>query len=123
MSRLIKKKAAQQALKKVVNVSDIIKKQLDPQLPLTEQLDKIRKTFDERLGQDEYFLVVDETGYSPLHTNRLREGRVFSDEVGKKPLQQKNRFCSCISVIQEKFLLMRAVRSLQTVLENVIISG
>lgn len=89
MSRLIKKKAAQQALKKVMHVSDIIKKQLDPQLPLTEQLDKIRKTFDERLGQDEYFLVVDETGYSPLHTNRLREGRVFSDEVGKKAATTK----------------------------------
>jgi len=94
MSRLIKKKAAQQALKKVVNVSDIIKKQLDPQLPLTEQLDKIRKTFDERLGQDEYFLVVDETGYSPLHTNRLREGRVFSDEVGKSRYNKRTAFAA-----------------------------
>lgn len=84
MSRLMKRKIAQQALKKVIHVSELVKKELDSQLPLTDQLDKIRVLFDERLKQDEYFLIVDETGFSPLHTNRLREGRVFSDEVGQK---------------------------------------
>ncbi|MBB5323907.1 methyl-accepting chemotaxis protein [Anoxybacillus tepidamans] len=84
MNRLLKKRRAQQALKKVVRVAEQIEQQLDKKIPLEEQIEPIRTLLDEQLRQDEYFVIVDENGYAIVHTNRLREGRTFSDEVGKK---------------------------------------
>ncbi|MEJ8547050.1 methyl-accepting chemotaxis protein [Brevibacillus borstelensis] len=46
--------------------------------------EEIRQLLDQHLGSREYFVIVDETGYGHIHTNRLREGMVFADEVGKK---------------------------------------
>ncbi len=84
MNQLLKKKRAQQALKKVVQVAEQIQRHLDREKSVEAQIEQIRKLLDEQLQQDEYFLIVDETGYAVVHTNRLREGRVFSDDVGKK---------------------------------------
>ncbi|WP_017728648.1 methyl-accepting chemotaxis protein, partial [Halalkalibacterium ligniniphilum] len=51
---------------------------------VAEVADRFRKQLDEQLGQDEYLLIVDEEGKSLVHTNRLREGMFFQDEVGLK---------------------------------------
>lgn len=91
---LLKKRQAQQALQKVVEVAEHLKRRMDGTKPIDAQMEQLRAFLDEQLQQDEYFLIVDETGYAIIHTNRLREGRVFSDEVGQnaakttKPLLQ-----------------------------------
>ncbi|KYD32235.1 methyl-accepting chemotaxis protein [Parageobacillus toebii NBRC 107807] len=84
MRHLTKQRRAKQALKKAVEVAEKLQQYIDNTRPLEAQLDHIRSFLDKQLGQDEYFLIVDETGYSLVHTNRLREGRIFSDEVGQK---------------------------------------
>ena len=48
---------------------------------------KIREKLDELLGRDEYLVLVTRTGHSVVHTNRLREGNWFNDEVGLKAAQ------------------------------------
>ena len=84
MKQLIKRQRAKQALNKVVEVAEKLRQSLDANRPLEAQLERVRSFLDNELQQDEYFLIVDETGYAIVHTNRLREGRVFSDEVGQK---------------------------------------
>ncbi|SDH93153.1 methyl-accepting chemotaxis protein [Alteribacillus persepolensis] len=49
--------------------------------------DQVREKLDEFLEGDEYLLIVDQNGWSYLHTNRLREGQPFTDEVGQKAAQ------------------------------------
>ncbi len=82
MSDLTKRRRAKQALKKATETAEWLRRSMDPTRPLEEQLDRLRALLDERLGQDEYFVVVDENGYGLIHTNRLREGRTFADPVG-----------------------------------------
>ncbi|KAB2953310.1 HAMP domain-containing protein [Heliorestis acidaminivorans] len=54
----------------------------------------IRHIFDNRLKDFEYILLVDPKGKALIHTNRLREGMIFLDPVGKagvdslQPLEQ-----------------------------------
>lgn len=84
VDRLLKKRRAQQALKKVVDVAAKLQKQLDRTKPFAEQMEPVRAFLDKQLERDEYFVIVDETGYAVVHTNRLREGRTFSDETGQK---------------------------------------
>ncbi|MED4269387.1 methyl-accepting chemotaxis protein, partial [Geobacillus stearothermophilus] len=82
MSELTKQRRSKRALKKVTETAEALRKMIDRTRPLEEQLDRIRTFLDERLGRDEYFVLVDESGYGVVHTNRLREGRVFADPVG-----------------------------------------
>lgn len=84
MNQLTKRRRAKQALKKVVDVAEKLRQSLDANRPLETQLEHIRSFLDGELQQDEYFVIVDETGCGVIHTNRLREGRIFSDEVGQK---------------------------------------
>ncbi|SDI18229.1 methyl-accepting chemotaxis protein [Alteribacillus bidgolensis] len=51
---------------------------------LKENPGVVREKLDEFLEDDEYLLIVDKNGWSHLHTNRLREGHTFNDEVGLK---------------------------------------
>ena len=44
----------------------------------------IRAKLDELLERDEYLVLVTREGHSVVHTNRLREGNWFNDEVGLK---------------------------------------
>ncbi|WP_304458019.1 methyl-accepting chemotaxis protein [Alicyclobacillus sendaiensis] len=44
----------------------------------------IRAKLDELLGDLEYFFLIRRDGYAEVHTNRLREGVYFTDEVGLK---------------------------------------
>lgn len=84
MDRLLKKRRAQQALKKVTDVAARLQQKIEQTKPLAEQIESVRAFLDEQLERDEYFVIVDETGYAVVHTNRLREGRTFSDDTGQK---------------------------------------
>ncbi|WP_088102646.1 methyl-accepting chemotaxis protein [Halalkalibacter urbisdiaboli] len=65
-----------------------IAQQLEPILKSIDSIETnyhtLHSLLDEQLGKDEYLLIVDETGLSHIHTNRLREGFAFVDEVGLK---------------------------------------
>ncbi|MEC1718219.1 methyl-accepting chemotaxis protein [Schinkia azotoformans] len=82
MSRLLKTKSAKQALQKVENVAAMIKKNWKTEIPIHEQIEHLRSVLDRELKSDEFFVIVDQTGKSYIHTNRLREGGHFGDEVG-----------------------------------------
>lgn len=84
MSRLLKTKSAKQALQKVELVANIIKQNWKANVPIQEQVDHLRSILDDELKSDEFFVIVDQTGRSFVHTNRLREGGHFGDEVGLK---------------------------------------
>ncbi|RAK17176.1 methyl-accepting chemotaxis protein [Anoxybacillus vitaminiphilus] len=84
MEKLLKRKVAQKALNKVQRVAEEIQRTIHPDMSISEQLETLRHILDKRLEHDEYFLIVDESGYAIIHTNRLREGITFNDEVGSK---------------------------------------
>lgn len=84
MSKLLNTKSAKQALQKVEQVANIVRGKWKLQLPIQEQVDHLRSILDEELNSDEFFVIVDQTGRSYVHTNRLREGGHFGDEVGLK---------------------------------------
>lgn len=50
----------------------------------------IREIFDRKLDDLEYLVLVDETGKALIHTNRLREGILFDDQVGLKAAQAES---------------------------------
>lgn len=54
---------------------------------LDDVKEEIRALLDHELGKREYLVVFDEAGLSIIHTNRLREGVLFSDEVGRKAVK------------------------------------
>lgn len=82
MSRLLKTAVAKKALLKVERVARKVKKSWDATQAIEQQTEVIRALLDEELARDEYFVIVDESGYGFIHTNRLREGNKFTDEVG-----------------------------------------
>ncbi|HHY73965.1 MAG TPA: methyl-accepting chemotaxis protein [Bacillus bacterium] len=84
MSRLLTTKSAKQALQKVEQVANTIKNKWKENIPIQEQVDHLRTVLDEELKNDEFFVIVDQNGRSFVHTNRLREGGHFEDEVGLK---------------------------------------
>jgi methyl-accepting chemotaxis protein len=89
----ISKQLEGRALAKVQSVASEIGKLLEGR-ELSERSGEIRALLDERLQDDEYFLLVEHHGLAVLHTNRLREGTLFNDAVGlaaaqtEKPLTQ-----------------------------------
>ncbi|KPC98012.1 hypothetical protein LR69_03763 [Geobacillus sp. BCO2] len=102
MSELTKQRRAKRALKKVTETAEALREMIDRTRPLEEQTDRIRTFLDERLSRDEYFVLVDESGYGIVHTNRLREGRVFADPVGLLPPARTSRSCKCTNAIQAR---------------------
>lgn len=87
MSSLLKSRAAQKALSKVQKVAELLHPILANQQSIDHNYHKLRSILDEQLNRDEYLLIVDEQGMSHIHTNRLREGYPFVDEVGIKAAQ------------------------------------
>ncbi len=75
---------AKKSLEKVERIAAIIKPLLEIGHSIEEQREKLRGILDKELEKDEYLLIVDETGQSLIHTNRLREGYPFKDDVGMK---------------------------------------
>ena len=84
MKNYIKTSSAAKAQKRVIEIAEILKPVLHQNADIEKQYGKLRKILDEQLENDEYLLIVDESGVAHLHTNRLREGVVFNDEVGLK---------------------------------------
>lgn len=81
---MLQSKQAKKALQKVQHVAQEVRQAIRSDQSLVQQLDSLRTILDRRLERDEYFVIVDEHGRGLVHTNRLREGMVFDDEVGKK---------------------------------------
>ncbi|WP_375534498.1 methyl-accepting chemotaxis protein [Alteribacillus sp. HJP-4] len=55
----------------------------------TKDPGKVRNLLDQFLMDDEYLLIIDDKGWSHIHTNRLREGQPFTDEVGMRAAKTK----------------------------------
>lgn len=71
-------------LNKVQRVAKRIKPILESTSSIDLCIDEVRSILDGELENDDYFTIVDQNSYSLIHTNRLREGMTFSDEVGMK---------------------------------------
>lgn len=87
MKGLLNSSTAKKALQKVQDVAGKIREAWDHSKSIEEQTTQLRSILDRELGQDEYFVIVDENGFGYIHTNRLREGSTFTDHVGLKAAQ------------------------------------
>ncbi|WP_035710856.1 methyl-accepting chemotaxis protein [Salibacterium aidingense] len=79
----LQSRSAKKLLKKAKTRAKDLKKMIE-RGDLKEEPQRIRQKLDDFLESDEYLLIVDKDGWSHLHTNRLREGHPFKDEVGTK---------------------------------------
>lgn len=84
MDKLIHTAAARQALSKVEDTANRIRTLIQHESDFSNNYDRLHTILDDSLGRDEYFVIVDGKGQSYIHTNRLLEGTVFSDDVGLK---------------------------------------
>lgn len=84
MSRMLRTKSARTGLRKVQRVAGKIGEMIRQTGTLEACMDRVRTIMDEELGHDEYFVLVDAESHGLIHTNRLREGTNFVDEVGIK---------------------------------------
>lgn len=89
MNRLLRSSEAKKALEKVQKVAKRISQEWNLDKPIEDQIVELRSLLDKELDRDEYFVIVDGSGFSYVHTNRLREGNSFSDEVGLKAAKTK----------------------------------
>ncbi|CAJ1003451.1 methyl-accepting chemotaxis protein [Brevibacillus aydinogluensis] len=81
---VLRSRRARRAETKVTRTAQRLAELLAGSSGLEEKREAVRRILDEQLGNREYFVIVDETGYGHIHTNRLREGIVFDDEVGRR---------------------------------------
>ncbi|WP_301107956.1 methyl-accepting chemotaxis protein [Sporosarcina sp.] len=84
MEKLLKKPSARRALSKVQDVTKRIQPLITNEHSFHSNYQQLHKLLDDELQEDEYFVIVDETGKSYIHTNRLWEGTQFSDPAGLK---------------------------------------
>src|SRR5699024_4618494 len=82
LEKLIKTSKARQALMKVEETAKQIEHLIQQEADFEKNYVALHDELDRALGRDEYFVIVDATGKSYIHTNRLLEGTVFSDAVG-----------------------------------------
>ncbi|NGQ94350.1 methyl-accepting chemotaxis protein [Brevibacillus sp. SYP-B805] len=81
---ILRSRRARLAEAKVKAVAEMLAARLQAAGDIDEMREEIRRILDEHLGEQEYFVLVDQTGLGVIHTNRLREGILFGDEVGQK---------------------------------------
>lgn len=84
MDKFLKSSSAQKAQLKIQRVAEKLKPYFDVEDPIGKNYSAIGKILDEELKMDEYMVIVDEKGNSYIHTNRLREGYPYIDDVGMK---------------------------------------
>lgn len=89
MSNLLTSNAAKKAVSKVERIAARLKPLLTSKQLIEVNNEEIREILDKELKKDEYMLIIDRHGMSHLHTNRLREGYPFNDEVGIKAATTK----------------------------------
>ncbi|MEW9670815.1 methyl-accepting chemotaxis protein [Ammoniphilus sp. 3BR4] len=80
----MKSRQARRALDKVTQTAAKIQPLVRNMTSIEEAAPQIRQLLDEELKQDEYYVLVDQTGKAWVHTNRMREGGLFNDAVGVK---------------------------------------
>jgi methyl-accepting chemotaxis protein len=84
MRSLLQTRSARSGISKVQRVAKRIEHILRQAGSFESCAEEIRKVMDDELGHDEYFVFVNGEGKGLIHTNRLREGTLFQDEVGIK---------------------------------------
>lgn len=84
MEKLLRTSSAKRALTKVERVGKRIQSLIENEDSFEKNYKQLHRLLDEELHEDEYFVIVDETGRSYIHTNRLWEGVLFTDPVGLK---------------------------------------
>lgn len=84
MEKFLKSSTAQKAQLKVERIAEKLKPYFESEDPIGKNYSMIGKILDEELKMDEYMVIVDEKGNSYIHTNRLREGYPYIDDVGMK---------------------------------------
>lgn len=82
--RILGKRSAKQALQKVKQLANRLQPIVQKRKDIDAVRSELRNLFDDELKADEYILIVDEEGRALVHTNRLREGIVYTDPVGLK---------------------------------------
>ena len=80
--KLLKSKAGARLLKKVEELAEKCSGLMAHNGDVGYDPKEIRRLFDLELEGLEYILLVDNCGKALIHTNRLREGLVYCDEVG-----------------------------------------
>lgn len=87
MNQLLNRGSSKRTLAKVEQVAQKIRPMFNDADAFSTKYNELHDMLDDELGTDEYFVIVDEAGVSYIHTNRLLEGTVFSDNVGLKAAQ------------------------------------
>lgn len=82
----VNRKLTQRAIKKVKQAASDIEILLQKG-SIREQTQEIRTLLDQHLGTDEYFVLVTRDGLGVIHTNRLREGILFNNDIELKAAQ------------------------------------
>ncbi|MET1029774.1 methyl-accepting chemotaxis protein [Domibacillus tundrae] len=77
------------ALQNVQAIAKKIQPYIKNEQFVEDYYEELHHLLDEELQDNEYLLIVDETGLARIHTNRLREGVVFTDETGQRAAQTK----------------------------------
>ncbi|WP_418790800.1 methyl-accepting chemotaxis protein [Phosphitispora sp. TUW77] len=85
--RLLRSQKASRLLRRAVEIAGECGYLVEGNKAFQEVDKQLRLLFERELGDLEYILIVDEQGTALIHTNRLREGNVFSDEAGIKAAQ------------------------------------
>jgi methyl-accepting chemotaxis protein len=73
--------------KKTVSKAESLGRELEKMLvgrSFEQSARAIRELIDQKLSRSEYIVLVDREGKALIHTNRLREGVLFNDQVGLK---------------------------------------
>ncbi len=89
--RILHSHKARAAENKVQTVAVAIKGLLQGTSHIDQRRDAIIAMLDKELGKREYFVIVDETGLGIIHTNRLREGIIYNDQVGSKAARTREK--------------------------------
>ncbi len=81
---ILRSRSARSALNKASRIAEKLKPVLQGVENFDEVKEKAGQILDTELKRDEYVLVIDGNGKALRHTNRLREGMLFNDDVGIK---------------------------------------
>src|SRR5699024_12525569 len=113
MEKLLKKSSSKKALTKEERVAKSIQPILEDEVSFETNYIKLHDMIDAELGKDEYFVIVDETGLSYIHTTRLLEGTVFSDDVWLKSAQTTASLLQICEILTGELLVDCSIASIE----------
>lgn len=85
--RCLNSRTSAELADRVKDIADACGRLLEANREWSFNQSNIRHLFDQNIKGLEYIVIVDDKGKALIHTNRLREGIVFDDEVGLKATQ------------------------------------